>query len=180
MKLLILFTLIFSTISFSKRRKDPVKEVFPSMKVTKVFKVKDTISENPINTEIVAAYDEDKKLLGYFRKIITTTGCNSACLPITATLFYNPNKSFMTIKSKKGLTKKDHAPFTNSDYNELELILNLNPEDFKSVSHPKDMVDVITGETTKKFKDDVVKNAAYTSLRLNTYNQDTLKRLKEL
>ena len=179
MKLLILFFFIISNLSFAKRRVDPVKEVFPTLKKTVVIKVKDTISENPINDKIYKAFNSNGQLLGYYRKIITTTGCNSACLPITATLFYGPNKTFKTIKSKKGLTKKGHAPFTSHDYNELELLLNLNPDSFKSVSHPKDMVDVITGQTTKKFQGDVVKEAAYTSLRLNKYNQDTLKKLRE-
>ena len=168
-----------TNISFAKRRGDPVKEVFPTLEKTIVIKVEDTISENPINDKIHKVFNSSGETLGYYRKIITTTGCNSACLPITATLFYGPNKTFKTIKSRKKKKKKGHVAFTSRDYSELELLLNLNPQSFKTVTHPKDMVDVITGQTTKKFKGDVVKEAAYTSLRINKYNQNTLEKLRE-
>lgn len=176
MKLICVFFLILSVNSKSS---EFIKKVFPSMTKTISIPVPDVISKNPLNNRIVKVMN-GKTLLGFYRKLVTTTGCNSACLPITATLFYTRDKKFLTIKSKRGLTKKDHISFSQKNYQELELILNINPKSFISVEHPKDMVDVLTGETTKKFKNDVVKNAAYTTLRLNKYNQDTLKRLKGL
>jgi len=42
------------------------------------------------------------------------------------------------------------------------------------------MVDAITSETLKVYKPFVVDNAAYTTLRLNLYNQDTLTQLKNI
>lgn len=177
MKAITLFSIFILSNTFAKDI-DFIKKVFSKAVKIEAITVVDSISENPINTTMFKVFNQKNSLIGYYRRIITTTGCNSACLPIHVTLFYEADKKFKTLKSKKGLTKKNHVPFTDSDYNELELILNLNPTDFKKVNHPKDMVDVITGQTTKEYSDDVVKEAAYTSLRINKYNQDTLKQLE--
>jgi hypothetical protein len=176
MKAIILFSIFIISTTFAKDI-DFIKTVFSKASRVESISVVDNISENPINTTVFKVFDLKNNFIGYYRKVITTTGCNSACLPIHVTLFYEANKTFKTLKSKKGLTKRNHVAFTDSDYNELELILNLNPVDLKKVNHPKDMVDVITGQTTKEYTDDVVKEAAYTSLRINKYNQDTLKQL---
>lgn len=185
MKEIILFFILLTNIALANTFSGTadkefkfIKSVFSKATSVKAFEVLDPISENPINTNMYKVFKEKNELIGFYRRIITTTGCNSACLPIHVTLFYNSNKSFKTLKSDKGLTKKNHVPFTSADYSELELILNLNPKDFEKVSHPKDMVDVITGQTTKVYADDVVKEAAYTTLRVNRYNQNSLKQLK--
>lgn len=177
MKEIILFFILIFNVVYADDV-EFIKQVFSKLNKTEVFTIQDSISENPINTKIHKVLSKSDEVLGYYRRIITTTGCNSACLPIHVTLFYTKNKKFMTLKSKKGLTKKNHVAFSSEDYSELELILNINPIVFKSVSHPKDMVDVITGQTTKVYSGSVVKEAAYSSLRINKYNQDTLNKLK--
>ncbi len=174
--------LLISTCLFAKIRnpKKLYKKVFPAFSDSKSYTVEDNISEEPVNTTLLKALDSDNKTLGFIRELATTTGCNSQCLPIIVTLFYDKDKNFLTLKSRPGLTKKDHVPFTESDYKELEFILVQNPKPFKSVVHPKMMVDAITSETLKVYKPFVVENAAYTSLRLNLYNQDTLKQLQDI
>jgi len=142
------------------------------------IKVKDNISENPINDKILKVFNDSKEHIGFIRNIETTTGCNSACLPVVFTLFYDKDKSLKKLLSKPGLTKKYHAKFTDKDYEKLSLILALNPDSFLKVKHPTEMVDIISGATKKEYQNDVVKNAAYTSLRVNLYNQDTLNILK--
>ncbi len=142
------------------------------------IKVKDNISENPINDKILKVFNDSKEHIGFIRNIETTTGCNSACLPVVFTLFYDKDKSLKKLLSKPGLTKKYHAKFTDKDYEKLSLILALNPNSFLKVKHPTEMVDIISGATKKEYQNDVVKNAAYTSLRVNLYNQDTLNILK--
>lgn len=142
------------------------------------IKIKDNISENPINDKILKVFNDSKEHLGFIRNIETTTGCNSACLPVVFTLFYDKDKSLKKLLSKPGLTKKYHAKFTDKDYEKLSLILALNPDSFLKVKHPTEMVDIISGATKKEYQNDVVKNAAYTSLRVNLYNQDTLNILK--
>lgn len=150
------------------------------MVTAEVKKISDPISDNPINTEILVAKNSKNKVIGFIREVTTTTGCNSECLPVIFTLFYNQDKVLVKLKSKPGLTKKYHAKFTDKDYQKLDMILALNPDIFKKVNHPTEMVDAISGATKKEFEIDVVKNAAYTSLRVNLYNQQTLQELKKL
>lgn len=156
------------------------RKTFKNSYSTVILEVKDTISADPVNTAILKVIDKSGKTLGFVREIVTTTGCNSSCLPIFATLFYSKNKTFMTLKSRQGLTKKNHESFSELDYQKLELILVQNPKQFIKVRHPKEMVDAITSETLKVFSSVVVERAAYTTLRLNLYNQDTLKALKNI
>ncbi len=160
------------------------KEFYQKAFLTAHFKeeisIKDNISKNPINNKLLKIYDKDKKFLGYLRNIETTTGCDGACLPVIFTLFYNPKKELTKLLSKPGLTKKYHARFTAKDYEKLDIILALNPGIFSKVGHPTEMVDVISGATKSEYQDSVVKEAAYTSLRVNLYNQDTLNILKSL
>ena len=154
------------------------KNVFPTLTSTETITIPDTISDNPVNTKILKAYN-GKDLLGYIRNIDTTTGCNSACLPISYTSFYGPSGDYLKVLSESGLTKINHAPFTLEDYSQLELILSLAPIEFGKVKHPKEMTDAISGETLKQFQPLVVKGAAYSTLRIHLYNQDTLKVLKK-
>lgn len=178
MKWLLLFIIPLSLFAKEKDPKILYKKVFQNYNAIKEHKVIDAISENPINNKILEVLDKNKKTIGYIREIITTTGCNSACLPVIATLFYTKDRKFLTLKSRDGLTKKYHASFTADDYQNLEMILLQNPKAFKNIVHPKQMVDAITSETTKEFSPYVIHQAAFTSLRLNLYNQNTLKLLE--
>jgi hypothetical protein len=142
-------------------------------------KIKDTISENPVNNELIKVLKVNKTI-GFVRAISTTTGCNSACLPINYISFYAPDGSFLSLSSKDGLTKINHTPFTKEDYSNLEFILSTNTDVFKDVDHPKEMTDAISGETLKLYRHSVVKGAAYSTLRIHLYNQDTIKYIKSL
>lgn len=172
--------ILFLSLSFSFANNiNFYQSVFPKATKLKKVSVVDTISDNPINTTIQIAYDKDGKKLGFIRDVDTTTGCDSACLPVVFTLFYNTNYEFLKLKSKVGLTKKFHKPMTDDDINRLHLLIGLNPAAFKKVKHPKDMTDALTGATKKEYVDAVVKDAAYSTLRINLYNQDTIRQLKK-
>ncbi|WP_412470327.1 MULTISPECIES: hypothetical protein [unclassified Halobacteriovorax] len=176
-----IFFLFFLSFSFSFANNISFhEEIFPSVEDLKKTSITDTISENPINTTIQIAYDKNGKKLGFIREVNTTTGCNSACLPVIFTLYYNTKYEFLKLKSKAGLTKKFHKPMTVDDINRLHLLIGINPEVFKKVKHPTDMTDALTGATKPEFVDAVVKEAAYSTLRINTYNQDTIRQLKSL
>jgi hypothetical protein len=177
MKWLLVFLASLSVFA----KEDPsilYKSVFKSLGSVKEHRVVDTISENPINNKILEFKNKKGETIGFAREIVTTTGCNSACLPIIATLFYSKDRKFLSLKSRDGLTKKNHAPFTPDDYANLDMILMQNPKIFAAITHPKQMVDAITSETTKDYSLYVIKQAAYTTLRMNLYNQDTLKLLQ--
>lgn len=178
MKWLLIFVISFNLSAKEKDPADLYKKVFKGFSSTKVYEVADTISDNPINNKILQALDKEKKTIGFIREVVTTTGCDSACLPVIATFFYTKDRKFLGVRSRDGLTKKYHASFTQDDYQNLEMILMQNPEIFKGVVHPKQMVDAITSQTTKEFSVYVIKDAAYSTLRLNLYNQDTLKLLQ--
>lgn len=178
MKWLLLLIIPLSVIAKEENPEVLYKKVFKGFHKVIEHKVIDTISDNPINNKILEIKNKEKETIGFAREIITTTGCDSACLPIIATLFYTKDRKFLSLKSRDGLTKRHHAPFTADDYANLEMILMQNPLIFKGVVHPKQMVDAITSETTKEFSAHVIKAAAYTSLRMNLYNQNTLKLLQ--
>lgn len=174
------FLLIFTSLTVNADDLSFYKTIFPTVFKVKKVQILDTISDNPINTTLQIAYSRDNKKLGFIREVDTTTGCDSACLPVVFTLFYNSKYDFLKLKSKMGLTKKFHKPMTDDDINRLHLLLGMNPAIFAKVKHPKDLTDAITGATKLEYVDSVVKDAAYSTLRINTYNQDTIKQLKKL
>lgn len=172
---------LFLTISFIYANDNSFYQtVFPDLAKTRQVKVVDKISDNPINTSVQIAYNTKGKKLGFIREVNTTTGCDSACLPVIFTLFYNTKYEFIKLKSKVGLTKKFHKPMTDDDLNRLQLLLGINPQIFKSVKDPKELTDALSGATKPAYVDSVVKDAAYSTLRINLYNQDTIIQLKNL
>ena len=155
------------------------KKIFPDYTNVKEIKVEDPISDNPINTIILKVYNNNK-LIGFIREISTTTGCNSACLPVIYTAFYNESGHFLKILSRDGLTKIGHAPFNRDDDAKLELVLAMAPKEFGRIKHPKELTDAITGATIKGYQNIVVTGAAYSTLRIHLYNQLTIKQIKTI
>ncbi|MDD0852254.1 hypothetical protein HBN50_04055 [Halobacteriovorax sp. GB3] len=184
MKILILISLFIShSLAFEsvpKEKLDYYQKAFKKITYTKSHTIADPISEEPINTKVLSAYDNSKRLLGFIREINTTTGCKSACLPVVFTLFYKADKSYLQLQSKEGLTKKNHAPFSFEDYQRLELLVLMNPPIFKGIKNPRDMVDALSGATKLEYRDYVVKEAAYSTLRISLYNQQTIKELRKI
>jgi len=180
----LLFALIFSLSSLGLEpiKKEDIgftKKVFNDAHFRVVKKIPDPISKEANNKTIYEVYNSKKVLIGYQRHINTTTGCNSACLPVIFDLFYSSKGSFVKLYSKIGLTKKFHRPFTPEDYARLEMLMLMNPSVFKEVGYPTEMVDALSGATLKKYEDSVVKEAAYSTLRINLYNQQTLKFIRK-
>lgn len=153
------------------------RQVFKGFDRIEQFKIPDPINDEPTNLILLGLY-QGQKLLGYAREITTTTGCNSACLPLVYTTFYSPKGDFVKLLSRDGLTKKNHVPLTPEDYATLEMIVLMAPEKFNHVKHPKEMTDALSGATIKAYQDIVVKEAAYTTLRVHLYNQQTIKAIK--
>lgn len=177
----VLIFLIFSILLLGAAPKnlDLYKKVFKSYSKTVVHKTKDRISEFKTNKTILEVLDTSGKRLGFIREVNTSTGCNDGCLPVIFTLFYDSKGNFLRLLSKEGLTKKDHEEFTDLDYLKLETILRKNPAEFKMVGHPSEMVDAITRATLKVYEPHVIAKAAYTTLRVSLYNQDTLNFIRK-
>ena len=153
------------------------KKVFSKLDQIDTHKIPDPISESPINTKIyILKHAGD--VIGFAREIHTTTGCNSECLPINYTAFYYPDGKYLKLHSTDGLTKIGHALFTNDDLIKLSYLIELAPMAFDKIVHPTDLTDALTGATLKEYQNIVVKGAAYSTLRIHLYHQDSLKFIK--
>ncbi|MAX66704.1 MAG: hypothetical protein QF441_00725 [Bacteriovoracaceae bacterium] len=176
--LLILFLWSFSGFS-SENISENFRKIVGDFSEKKELKVIDTISKEKNNTKIYF-FTLKNNIVGFARPISTTTGCESACLPLIYTAFYNKQGSLVKIYSQDGLTKINHAPLSEEDYANLEFILSLKQKDLESINHPKELTDAISGATYKKYVPVVVKGAAYTTLRVYLYHRETLKYIKQL
>lgn len=176
----ILFSLLFASL-FAFAKEDPYSElrvVFPQVDKVEKLKISDEVSAEKNNVELLVLYAKSKRI-GFARKINTTTGCNSACLPIVYTAFFDKTGNYIKLVSPPGLTKIFHQPFSAEDYSKLDLLLAINPQVFKQVAYPKEMTDAISGETLKEYKESVVEGAAYSTLRINLYHQETIKHIQK-
>lgn len=170
-----IFTFSFNCLAVG----DIYKSVFSDYTKIEKITIDDPISEAPVNT-ILKKILKGNKVLGFSRDISTTTGCNSACLPLNYVAFYNEKGMFKRLLSTEGLTKINHSPFSKEDYSRLEFLLVLAPKKLNTVGHPKEMTDAISGATLKRFQEIVVRGAAYSTLRIHLYNQHTLKKISDI
>lgn len=176
MKSLILYIFFIPSLLFASSDR-LIKKVFQKYEKVEKISIVDPISDEPVNTTLLKVLIGNK-VIGYVRNIATTTGCNSACLPVVYSSFYSKDGKFLQVLSQAGLTKLNHAPFTKEDYSKLEFILVMAPKKFDSIKHPKEMTDAISGATIKNFQDIVVQGAAYSTLRIHLYNQQTIKEIR--
>ena len=172
--------LSLSLFCFADEIKKEYVEVFPKASKTTTKKIQDKVSAEGNNTELLEVLDKDHEIIGFIREISTTTGCNSACLPLVYTTYYSQTGELIKLKSEQGLTKINHTPFSQNDYARLDLILAMAPNDFSYINHPKELTDALSGETLKKYVPIVVKGAAYSTLRVHLYNQETKKWIQGL
>ena len=174
------FFIISAVLGKAESNRKQHQSIFPKLHTLSKLAITDPISDKPVNINALIALDKKGNKLGFIREINTTTGCNSECLPVIFTLYYDAKLSFIKLLSKEGLTKLDHQPFSNNDYFTLHRLILKNPKMFKRVKHPLDMVDGFTGATKLIYKTSAVKKAAFTTLRVNAYYQQTLLELKKI
>lgn len=167
-------TVVAEDLNYSKKT---LRKVFPNYDKIEKVKIEDNVSKEKNNNVLLVIFQK-KKLLGFARSINTTTGCNSECLPVVYTTFFNGDGNYIKLISPPGLTKIFHAEFTAEDYSKLDLLLAMAPKIFDQVNHPKEMTDAISGETLKEYKDSVIEGAAYSTLRIHLYHQETIKHIK--
>lgn len=175
---LFFISIVFIYSGLDSHAKEKKSFAWKGMTHTKSFTVKDTVSEEKNNSIIRAVYN-GAKLLGFVREIATTTGCNSACLPIKYVSYYNNNGKYLKIDGDQ-LTKINHTPLSAEDLAQLDIFIETPPEKLLEVDHPLGLTDAITGETLKKFKPFVIKGGAYSTLRIVLYHLETKKHLKSI
>jgi len=176
--ILILFPL-FSSLALEPISQAPIKQTlklaFKKAAYMEAILIQDPISKSEENKTIYTVYSKDKKRLGLVRKIVTTTGCHSACRALLFVLVFDSAGKFISIIPVEPLTKKGHAPFTTEDYFKLDQILANVPVSFYLAKDPNELVDALSGATKKDFSTDVVPLAAYTSFRVHQYKEQTRK-----
>src|SRR5690606_25959752 len=89
------------------------------------------------NTHVLVARSEEK-VLGYFRPVETTTGCDSGCSPVVFHLQYTvADKSLKLIPDPQyPLQKVSHTPWASEDIEQIQKVLGSIPSWFRSLPGP--------------------------------------------
>ena len=114
--------------------------------------------------------------VAFSRKIHSTVCGDTVCRLVNLTIYWEVTGKFIgySIPRNAELTKKDHVPFLESDYNRLSRILADSSSLLKFYTldelgpYPKSVerIDGITGATIPDLSSWIVPNAAYTSCTL--------------
>jgi hypothetical protein len=115
--------------------------------------------------------------LNYFKNIKTEFCFDKECRPLTITVYWNITGRYLGFELPKGefLSKHDHEPFEQTEYEKLNQLLADPSLPFQSISFEKlvelpesetDEVDAISGATTEDVAKIVIKGAAYTTFTL--------------
>jgi hypothetical protein len=172
-------TLLLSLNSFAEftklndTQKSFYKNVFPKADLQSLEKIVDPILKNSNNLSYSKIYNKEKSLLGYVRNISTTTGCNTACLPLNFSLVFNSTAKFITVLVKEQLTKVNHIPLSKQEMEGLILFVTIPPIANNHLPRPTQIVDAITMATRKEYSKGVAKGAALTFYRVLSYKNQT-------
>ena len=158
------------------------------MEETTISSYKDTLTNNLI-------YLRKSKTnipLYYYKKIQDAVCFDNVCRMLDIIVYWNITGRYLGFELPKGefLSKYDHEPFSESEYQRLhsllaDLSIPLDAVSFeKLIEQPKneeETVDAVSGATSKSVADMVVKGAAYTTYKLwNIVNGSTMDIVSEL
>ena len=127
----------------------------------------------------------------YFREVFTSVCESDKCYPVRITFYWNLIGDFVGFELPPGeeLTKTDHQPFTQAEYEKLNKALNdpysrLRYYSIGNLVNEPDSgtgVDAISGATNKEVLDIVVEGAVYTFHTLwNLANGPVKKKIKSI
>ena len=113
----------------------------------------------------------------FYQHYSTGVCFDNQCRPLDIILHWSISGRYLGFEMPKGefLSKTDHDPFTRKEYLQLNEILSNADLPFKDIKYHELMnqpessiesVDAISGATSERIKDIVVKNAAYTTYKL--------------
>ncbi|WP_236979468.1 hypothetical protein [Membranihabitans maritimus] len=126
---------------------------------------------------IYVLYSKERLPIGYCRNIKTYVCKTGECLPIEVNIYWNMAGRYVgfELPSNEILTKKDHIPFSKTDYKKLDRLL-ANPQSVLGTYSIEDLVqsngindkriDAITSATVKVVNDVCVEGAVYTCYTL--------------
>ena len=113
----------------------------------------------------------------FYQHYSTGVCFDNQCRPLDIILHWSISGRYLGFEMPKGefLSKTDHDPFTQKEYLQLNEILSNADLPFKDIKYHELMnqpesstesADAISGATSERIKDIVVKNAAYTTYKL--------------
>ncbi|UYQ91396.1 hypothetical protein MKQ68_14980 [Chitinophaga horti] len=131
-----------------------------------------------ISFELKLVLDAQEKPLYYYRNIFTPVCLTGECKPVYINLYWDLLGNYQRFDFPPGeiLTKADHKPFKQEDYEKLQGIL-ANPGSIfgellitdltaPGTENLSDSADGKTGATPKKLKSEVIEGAVYTCFTL--------------
>ena len=119
----------------------------------------------------------DGKLKSFYQHFTTGVCFDNQCRPLDIILHWSISGRYLGFEMPKGefLSKTDHVPFSRKEYLQLNEILSDDDLPFKDIQYHELMnqpegsmesVDAVSGATSERIKDIVVKNAAYTTYKI--------------
>jgi len=149
---------------------------------------KDTLTNDPVYVRIT----KDNIPLYYYKNVKGEVCFDEECRLLDIVVYWNITGRYLGFELPKGefLSKHDHEPFSESEYQRLHTLLAdasipLDAVSFEELmtkpASQQDEVDAVSGATSKSVADMVVKGAAYTTYKLwNIINGPTMDFVSEL
>lgn len=151
-----------------------------------------TYKDTATNESILLQKTKDKIPLYYFKKIKGEVCLTKECRRLDMLVYWNITGRYLGFELPKGefLSKYNHEPFTEKEYQQLHELLADESLPLDNVSYEKllakpqkklEKVDGYSGATSKDISKMVVKGAAFTTYKLwNTVNGPTMDLVSQL
>jgi hypothetical protein len=151
-----------------------------------------TFKDSVTNETIYLRKTKDNIPLHYFKKVIGEVCNDEECRLLDVIVYWNITGRYLGFELPKGefLSKYDHEPFSENEYQRLHTLLAdasipLDAVSFEELitkpASQQDEVDAVSGATSKSVADMVVKGAAYTTYKLwNIVNGPTMDIVSKL
>lgn len=174
--LLFFAVLLMASIQPDEKGRMFIDSPFRPVTATKTSKVlinfNDSIPDDTLTIYFSATSQPDV----FSRNIYTAVCIDTLCRPVDITLYWEMTGKYIGYSLPLGeeLTKREHVPFTESDYKRLSEILSdstsqlgfYSPEEIHPVKQAVKKTDGITGATLPDLSHWIVPEAAYTSYTL--------------
>lgn len=144
-----------------------------------------TYKDSLTNDLVYSRISKDNIPLYYYKKVQGEVCFDDECRLLDIIVYWNITGRYLGFELPKGefLSKHDHEPFTESEYQRLHTLLAdssipLDAVSFEKLVEPKSTtegVDAVSGATSKSLSEMVVKGAAYTTYKMwNIVNGPTM------
>lgn len=143
-----------SSLQWKVEELDPEKKL-PSARPTHLY----------FNTHVLKLFNKNNHLMT-FRPVDTTTGCQTACAPVSFHLAWNAATRQLVLLNdpENPLQKIGHQAWNENDLNKIKETLNSIPTWFANLPDPK--MTTHHEQTWPIYKDFMVEGAAYSSYRI--------------